>query len=334
MADINALSNLAERELKRLRGDANQPREVREEARRLVREMGLNRLRSAVADFRAAAAVFSSLNNDLCALTEKIRSNPVGDALERVTGILDAAGDAYRSVAGLSDERANSAAETEAEALEAPTEDSAVSAVASVATAPVTGQAKASTRFSEIASEYASMFQAANINAANSGTVEHFCEMAVGAKGRYESAVAGTRIPWWFVAMIHGLESSFNFGRHLHNGDSLSARTTHVPANQPPASVGDPPFTWEVSAKDALRSKRFHERTDWSLSYVLYRWECYNGLGYRKKGLASPYLWSMSDRYAKGKYVADGRFDANAVSRQVGAATALKLLESRREISL
>ena len=40
------------------------------------------------------------------------------------------------------------------------------------------------------------------------------------------------------------------FDQHLHNGDPLSGRTTHVPPGRPrPAS---PPFTWEQSAHDAI----------------------------------------------------------------------------------
>ena len=56
-------------------------------------------------------------------------------------------------------------------------------------------------------------------------------------------------IPWWFVAVIHDLEASRNFNAHLHNGDPLTHRTVHVPKNRPP---GNPPFTFEESARDAL----------------------------------------------------------------------------------
>jgi peptidoglycan hydrolase-like protein with peptidoglycan-binding domain len=40
----------------------------------------------------------------------------------------------------------------------------------------------------------------------------------------------------------------------------------------------------------------------------------------------SPYLWSFSNHYTRGKYVADGRFSPTAVSQQVGAAVLLKQL--------
>lgn len=40
------------------------------------------------------------------------------------------------------------------------------------------------------------------------------------------------------------------------------------------------------------------------------------------------FLWSFSTIYEKGKFVADGKFDANAVSKQCGAALLLKVMQS------
>ncbi len=47
-------------------------------------------------------------------------------------------------------------------------------------------------------------------------------------------------------------------------------------------------------------------------------------LGYRQHGIHSPYVWACTDQYAKGRYVADGKFDANAETRQCGAVAMLK----------
>ncbi len=48
--------------------------------------------------------------------------------------------------------------------------------------------------------------------------------------------------------------------------------------------------------------------------------EQYNGLGYFNRGLPSPYIWSGTDQYIKGKYVADRVFDPNVVDKQLGCA--------------
>ena len=52
--------------------------------------------------------------------------------------------------------------------------------------------------------------------------------------------------------------------------------------------------------------------------------ERYNGLGYRNKGLPSPYVWAGTDKYTSGKYVADGVFDPNYVDQQLGVMLMIK----------
>ncbi len=141
----------------------------------------------------------------------------------------------------------------------------------------------------------------------------------------YERVEAATGVPWYFVAITHQLESSANFSKHLHNGDPLTARTKRVPKGRP--KTGKPPFTWWDSAMDALTGAphSLHKIDDWSLPRVLYEFERYNGFGYYGK-VASPYLWSFSFLYDKGKYVGDGEWSASAVSKQCGAAVILKAM--------
>lgn len=140
---------------------------------------------------------------------------------------------------------------------------------------------------------------------------------------RYEHVDKLTGVPWWFIALIHVMESNCNFKTHLHNGDPLTARTVHIPKNRP--LTGEPPFSWEESAVDALKLKNYTFLT-YDLPNALYRLEAYNGFGYMKMGRNTPYLWSYSNHYEKGKFVADGKFDKDAISKQCGAAVLLKRL--------
>lgn len=146
------------------------------------------------------------------------------------------------------------------------------------------------------------------------------------AQDRYEEIERRTGVPWQIIAVIHHLECSGSFGLHLHNGDPLSARTKRVPAGRP--NVGNPPFSWEESAVDAVMMKSWHTvgRTNWTLARTLDLLERYNGLGYRRMGRVSPYLWSGTQLYRKGKYVRDGVFDPEAISKQVGVVPLLKAL--------
>ena len=149
---------------------------------------------------------------------------------------------------------------------------------------------------------------------------------------RYERVGGDTGAPWYFVAAIHNMEASQRFDRHLHNGDRLTARTRHVPAGRPPE--GEPPFTWEQSAEDALIMHKIGNVEQWTLPRMLYEMEKYNGWGYRlyHAHVKSPYLWGYSNHYTSGKYVADGTWSDTTASRQCGAAVIIRRLEERHEI--
>jgi lysozyme family protein len=179
---------------------------------------------------------------------------------------------------------------------------------------------------SEWSESYRQLWNTLTINADWQKQATAIAKKIVTNQARYAAAVAGTSVPWWFVAVVHSMECSMRFDQHLHNGDSLSGRTTHVPQDRPP--TGSPPFTWEQSARDAIQHERLERITDWSLPNVLFHWHRYNGINneYKRRGIPTPYLWSGSAHYRKGKYVADGEFNAEAVSQQVGAAVVLKAL--------
>jgi hypothetical protein len=107
-----------------------------------------------------------------------------------------------------------------------------------------------------------------------------------------------------------------------------------VPKGRPP--TGDPPFTWEESATDALKLKRVHINRDWSIEKIAYVLEGYNGWGYRlyHPEVKSPYLWSFSNHYTRGKYVRDGSWSPTAVSKQVGAMVLLNRMVARGLIEI
>ncbi len=188
-----------------------------------------------------------------------------------------------------------------------------------------------SLKYDALADEYAAWFAAAKIRPEFRESTDWHLTMMRQSRSRYERLGKRLGIPWAFIAATHGLEASFNFRAHFHNGDfPLSRRTRQVPAGRPPTWL--PPSDWESSAADALRLLGFTGQSDWSLPRTLYRLEAYNGFGYRRAGRASPYLWSFSSLYSRGKFVADGKFDPKARSKQCGAAVMLKLLDLAGEL--
>ena len=185
--------------------------------------------------------------------------------------------------------------------------------------------------YASLKTEYGRKFRNATVRPQYAETANWHLDMMRKSRDRYVRVEKVTGVPWHFIAATHALEASFNFRAHLHNGDfPLTARTRQVPAGRP--SQWLPPSDWESSAKDALRLLGFTGQTDWSLERTLYRLEAYNGLGYRGLGVPTPYLWSFSNHYDRGKFVADGKFSRTARSQQCGAAVMLKLLTEAGEI--
>jgi lysozyme family protein len=132
------------------------------------------------------------------------------------------------------------------------------------------------------------------------------------------------------IYVLHLRESDCSFAHHLHEGSPLSGRTRWVPKGRP--AKGNPPFTWQQSAEDALYViKSYHDPAKWrSIDSTLDWIERYNGTGYRRRGIPSPYLVAASTLQKRGKYVADGRFSASAWDCQLGCLIVLKRLAEKR----
>jgi lysozyme family protein len=172
----------------------------------------------------------------------------------------------------------------------------------------------------ELRQEYKALFSSCTITPSHASEVDKTVADICENKDRYQKVGSALGIPWYFIGAIHCMEASLSFQKHLHNGDPLTARTVQVPKGRP--LTGAPPFTWEESAIDALKLRGLDNVTDWSLPGLLYQLEGYNGFGYRgvQPTVNSPYLWSFSSHHTSGKFVADGKYDPDAISKQCGAA--------------
>ena len=170
--------------------------------------------------------------------------------------------------------------------------------------------------------EYQRLFDTCVIDPGKLQEIKPIVNKILNGQSRYEAMSNIVWIPWHFIGITHSLEAGCDFNKHLHNGDPLTAKTVQVPKNRP--KTGTPPFTWETSAKDALSD--LAGWTNWTVPGMLFKLEGYNGYGYHSKGINSPYLWSFSNHYTKGKFVSDGVFSPTAVSKQCGAAILLRRL--------
>jgi len=149
-------------------------------------------------------------------------------------------------------------------------------------------------------------------------------------RSRYEAVERATGVPWHVTAALHNMEASGSFAKHLHEGSPLTARTRWVPKGRP--KEGNPPFRWETSAIDALRYDHM-VAIQWNeIARALQACEAYNGTGYQRfhKDVPTPYLWSHTNLYSRGKYVADGKWSSTAVSGQTGVAAIWKRMQARK----
>lgn len=147
---------------------------------------------------------------------------------------------------------------------------------------------------------------------------------------RYQSAAnarPGT-IPPQIICALHWRESDADWKTNLGQGDSLQRRTVHVPKGRIPDK--EPPYTWEVAAEDALFVTDHMDKADWkTIQGALDKAESYNGFGYRRYGIPSPYLFSGTSVYKRGKFSGDGHFDSHAIDRQMGCVAIWKWMQQR-----
>lgn len=204
-----------------------------------------------------------------------------------------------------------------------------------------------SRNFADIRAEYLELMRTATIRPEYLGSpvikysVRWYAATIVANRQSYAQIEAATRVPWFVIGILHALECSFSFDKHLFNGDPLSDYTKRYPPGYP-KDKGPPPFSFNDSAISALDYDELSQQSDWSLARTLFRLESYNGMSYRSKmSMASPYLWSFTTHYLIGKYkevqLPDGTYksvyDPKLQSKQCGAAAMLKELISSGQVS-
>lgn len=113
-------------------------------------------------------------------------------------------------------------------------------------------------------------------------------------------------------------------------GDPLTHKSRHVPKGRIPGV--SPAYTFLQAAEDAYYSKDldYLQAKDWStIGSTLWVCEGFNGTGYWKRGLVSPYIWSGTSNYLRGKYTGDNRYNPKAVDQQMGVAALLLRMQLR-----
>ena len=138
---------------------------------------------------------------------------------------------------------------------------------------------------------------------------------------KYKEVEEVTGVPAELIAAIHWRESSGDFNTYLHNGQKLGSTTTVAP-------MGIYFEDWTEAAIHAMKSHKPQIIEVGNIETWFEYAEAYNGYGYRNIGVSSPYVWSGSDKYTCGKFIADGTYDDNYKDKQIGVAVLIKELMS------
>ena len=173
--------------------------------------------------------------------------------------------------------------------------------------------------FEALAPEYATIWRALTVPAATDAIAAAIARRLLVHRDAYVAVEAATGVPVAVIAAIHEREADGNFHTYLGNGDPYAYVTTHVPA-------GRGPFPdWQSGAIDAIHLDALDKAPKpWTIERAAFELETFNGFGYRKWGVRSPYLWAGSNAYSTGKFTSDGHFDASAVDAQLGAMVLLR----------
>lgn len=161
------------------------------------------------------------------------------------------------------------------------------------------------------------------------GTFDAAAHRLVGLKPVLDPIAAhpGMNAPWWALAVVLERECGGRTDRYLGNGQRLDHKTTIVPIGRGPF-LGATAFArgcYDAWIDCAPQAGRWG---DWTAGGAMTLFELYNGLGYAMRGVPSPYVWSGSDQYRSGKYVADHQYSPVAIDTQIGCAPLLSRMRA------
>lgn len=175
--------------------------------------------------------------------------------------------------------------------------------------------------------DYKDLWLSAIIDPIHKPHIASIASICLGYWSLYTAVKDACGIPEYVTACLDYRESDFDHTCYLANGDPLFnsdgvlMKTIHAPKGLGPCK------SWVDAAVLSLQDSGLTNNKDWSIAETLFQIESYNGLGYQDRDIYSPYLWSGTNLYKSGKYIADYVFDPNVVDKQMGCVPILRALQ-------
>ena len=142
---------------------------------------------------------------------------------------------------------------------------------------------------------YQSLWDHMKIRESKKGYIAVALQRILNYEQMYREAEKLTGVDWRITGILHYMESGCDIRKQILNGEYITRKTKKVPKGYGPWD------SFSESCVDAYKRHPFVKGM--TIAEILYRMERFNGLGYIKRGINSPYLWSYSNHYTKGKYV-------------------------------
>jgi lysozyme family protein len=130
----------------------------------------------------------------------------------------------------------------------------------------------------------------------------------------YAAVSAETGVPKLWAMASFEREAGSDYRLSPAQGDPWDEVSRNVPRGRGPFA------SWADAAIDAYRLDGLDKvgAANWTWARGCYYGELFNGFGYRSHGVNTPYLWSWSNNYRRGKYTADGEWSLSTIDQQCG----------------
>ena len=189
--------------------------------------------------------------------------------------------------------------------------------------------------FDALAGEYSQLLPMMRVRPECEGLVDQVVDrlLRFQAAGDYAAVSAATGVPEAWMAASFEREASSDFRCSPAQGDRWDRPSVHVPAGRGPFPGG-----WPDAAKDAYHLDGLDAigAPNWSWARACFEGELFNGFGYRDYHHEhSPYLWGATNIEQAGKYVADGKFNADTMDPQIGIVPMMvRMVQLRPSLAL
>lgn len=171
--------------------------------------------------------------------------------------------------------------------------------------------------FDELKDEYTKDLAEMKLIPASVKEAEAVAKKLLANKARFMAVQTGCGVPALWLMPTFEREGP-SFLDYFGNGDPLDKRTTDVPRGRGPFE------TWEAGCMDSLHLDHVTQCSDWTWPMAAYEWEKWNGFGPRGHGRPTGYVWSGTNIYRGGKYVADGVWSRGTWDHQLGTVIIAK----------